>query len=79
MNTKLYGSLAPQDKQEALPFLTEPHDALRLGVRSLKEDASVSHPVEAIQANVRGRPGTCSLHRLAGRSRLIESAQGVYQ
>ena len=42
-----------QDKQEALPFLTEPHDALRLGVRSLKEDASVSHPVEAIQANVR--------------------------
>lgn len=42
-----------QDKQEALPFLSEPHDALRLGVRSLKEDASVSHPVEAIQANVR--------------------------
>ena len=42
-----------QDKQEALPFLTEPHDALRLGVRSLKEDASVSHPVEAIQASVR--------------------------
>lgn len=45
--------MALQDKQEALPFLTEPHDALRLGVRSLKEDASVSHPVEAIQANVR--------------------------
>ena len=42
-----------QDKQAALPFLTEPHDALRLGVRSLKEDASVSHPMEAIQANVR--------------------------
>ena len=42
-----------QDKQEALPFLTKPHDALRLGVRSLKEDASVLHPVEAIQANVR--------------------------
>ena len=48
-----YTSVPAQDKQEALPFLTEPHDALRLGVRSLKEDASVSHPVEAIQANVR--------------------------
>ena len=48
-----YCCMALQDKQEALPFLTEPHDALRLGVRSLKEDASVSHPVEAIQANVR--------------------------
>ena len=54
-------SCSLQDKQEALPFLTKPHDALRLGVRSLKEDASVSHSVEAIQANVRTFPSrkTC--------------------
>lgn len=39
----------------ALPVQREPHDALRLGLASLKEDASVKHPVEAIQREFTGR------------------------
>lgn len=30
-------------------MLREPHDTMRLGLSSLKEDVSTSHPVEAIQ------------------------------
>lgn len=33
----------------SLPFQVQPHDALRLGLSSLKEDAKIKHPVEAIQ------------------------------
>ena len=32
-----------------LPFQSAPHDALRNGLASLKEDAAVKHPVQAIQ------------------------------
>ncbi len=35
--------------QGALPFQSKHHDALRLGLASLKEDAAIKHPVEAIQ------------------------------
>lgn len=35
-----------------LPMQTAPHDALRHGLSSYKEDASFAHPVEAIQAKV---------------------------
>ena len=41
-----------QDQQKSLPHLVKPHDTLRLGVRNLKDQASVSHPVEAIQEQV---------------------------
>jgi hypothetical protein len=41
-----------QEEQSALPHLIKPHDALRLGIRNLKDQASVAHPVEAIQKNV---------------------------
>lgn len=34
---------------ESLPFHVKPHDALRQGLASLKEDAAPKHPVEAIQ------------------------------
>ncbi|GFH32335.1 proteasome maturation factor UMP1 [Haematococcus lacustris] len=33
----------------ALPFLAQPHDSLRLGLPSLKEDVAPKHPVEVIQ------------------------------
>ncbi len=41
-----------QKQQRALPHLTEPHDSLRLGVQTLKDKASVNHPVEAIEEQV---------------------------
>jgi proteasome maturation protein len=34
---------------DELPFKTQPHDAMRLGLASLKEDALLTHPVEQIQ------------------------------
>lgn len=37
------------DQVADLPLLTTPHDALRCGLTTLKEDATSSHPVEAIQ------------------------------
>ena len=43
---------AVQQQQRALPHLTEPHDSLRLGVHTLKDKASVNHPVEAIEEQV---------------------------
>ena len=43
-----------QEGQKALPHLVEPHDTLRLGLCNLKDQASISHPVEAIQLQVRG-------------------------
>lgn len=36
-------------QQDSLPFLAEPHDALRQGLVTLKDGASASHPVEQIQ------------------------------
>ena len=47
-----------QDEQKSLPHLVEPHDTLRLGLRNLKDQASISHPVEAIQSQVRPPMGT---------------------
>ena len=41
-----------QEEQAELPMLREPHDTMRLGLSSLKEDVSTSHPVEAIQKQV---------------------------
>ncbi|BDA41886.1 probable proteasome maturation protein [Coccomyxa sp. Obi] len=37
------------EEQKALPHMVHPHDTLRLGLGSLKDQASVVHPVEAIQ------------------------------
>lgn len=34
---------------EGLPFQAKPHDALRMGLASLKEDALPKHPVDNIQ------------------------------
>mmetsp|Transcript_10770 Transcript_10770/g.66476 ORF Transcript_10770/g.66476 Transcript_10770/m.66476 type:complete len:138 (+) Transcript_10770:224-637(+) len=34
-----------QDR-DSLPFLQQPHDTLRQGLPTLKEDATLSHPVE---------------------------------
>ena len=36
-----------------LPFLRAPHDVLRDGLPTLKEDARVVHPVEAVQKQAR--------------------------
>lgn len=33
-----------------LPLLTQPHDALRDGLRTLKAEASAVHPIEVVQA-----------------------------
>lgn len=33
----------------ALPMRSEPHDDLRYGLSTLKEEAAVSHPVEALE------------------------------
>lgn len=41
-----------QEDASALPVEVVPHDALRQGLSALKQDAEVSHPVEAIQNNV---------------------------
>eukprot|EP00884_Botryococcus_braunii_P020985 jgi/Botrbrau1/7570/Bobra.0159s0020.1 len=40
------------DFQSALPAQHFPHDALRLGLRTLKDEASVVHPVQAVQENM---------------------------
>ncbi len=34
-----------------LPLQTTPHDALRCGLSTLKDEATISHPVEAMQSN----------------------------
>lgn len=34
---------------EALPFKENAHDAMRLGLASLREDATPLHPVDSIQ------------------------------
>lgn len=34
---------------ETLPFKAEPHDAMRMGLASLKEDVLAQHPVEVVQ------------------------------
>ena len=34
---------------DALPMKMQPHDAMRMGLASLKEDAMATHPVEQIQ------------------------------
>ena len=36
-----------------LPFLRAPHDVLRDGLPTLKEDARLVHPVEAVQKQAR--------------------------
>ena len=36
-------------EMEALPFKDNAHDAMRLGLSSLREDATPLHPVETIQ------------------------------
>jgi len=38
-----------QSNNKALPFLTAPHDAVREGLNTLKDDAVSTHPVETIQ------------------------------
>ena len=53
-----------------LPFLSAPHDNLRHGLPALKADALPTHPVEAIQRNVRLR---CS----AAQQALFSAAKGV--
>lgn len=40
----------------ALPMRSEPHDDLRYGLSTLKEEAAVSHPVEALERTVRSYP-----------------------
>lgn len=44
---------ASQESQAALPAEHFPHDALRLGLRTLKDENAVVHPLEATQKNVR--------------------------
>ncbi|MEW5311235.1 MAG: hypothetical protein WDW38_002967 [Sanguina aurantia] len=33
-----------------MPFLVESHDAMRMGLHSLRQDMTIRHPVEVIQA-----------------------------
>lgn len=42
-------------EQDSLPFLRQPHDTLRQGLPTLKEDATLAHPVEEMLRKVRGR------------------------
>ncbi|GLC39689.1 hypothetical protein PLESTB_001854900 [Pleodorina starrii] len=49
--------------ETALPFQSIPHDAFRLGLASLKEDATIKHPVEAIQREHRQR-AVASQHQM---------------
>lgn len=44
------------DAPAGLPFQARPHDALRDGLASLREDALPRHPVETIQAAARPGP-----------------------
>lgn len=48
--------LIVQDVQSALPAQHFPHDALRLGLRTLKDEATVVHPLQAVQDNVSSFP-----------------------
>lgn len=45
----------PLQDSASLPFLTQPHDAIRQGLVTLKDGASKKHPVEELQSSV---PGT---------------------
>ncbi len=38
---------------DGMPFKQQPHDAMRLGLASLKEDAFATHPVELIQRDAK--------------------------
>ena len=53
---------------EGLPMKTQPHDAMRLGLASLKEDALATHPVEQIQRE----------HNLHASSKQLEMMRQVY-
>ena len=52
----------------SLPFLTTPHDAVREGLVTLKDGATISHPVEAVQ---RAKGG-------AGEASRFQMLQNVY-
>lgn len=58
------------EAEGALPFQSKPHDALRLGPASLKEDASVRHPVEVIQREDRQRA-------LASQHQMLRDLYGI--
>lgn len=60
---------APQ--QQGLPFQQAPHDALRQGLCSLREDALPPHPVEAIQRA--GRAGAAA----ASKADMLRQLYGV--
>lgn len=54
----------------ALPFQAAPHDAMRLGLASLKEDASAKHPVELIQLEHRRQAA-------ASKSQMLRDVYGL--
>ncbi|EFJ39753.1 hypothetical protein VOLCADRAFT_84810 [Volvox carteri f. nagariensis] len=58
------------EAQPALPFQSKAHDALRLGLVSLKEDATVRHPVEVIQSEHRQRT-------LASQHQMLRDLYGI--
>eukprot|EP00798_Chlamydomonas_sp_ICE-L_P025670 gene25670-11336_t len=51
---------------DCLPFEAKPHDALREGLASLKEDVSVRHPVEEIQMHYKSQNAATSFQMLKG-------------
>mmetsp|Transcript_5198 Transcript_5198/g.14915 ORF Transcript_5198/g.14915 Transcript_5198/m.14915 type:complete len:139 (+) Transcript_5198:235-651(+) len=51
------------DGGSSLPVQQVPHDSLRQGLPALKDDAEVSHPVEAIQGNL-GKQAEASRHAM---------------
>jgi hypothetical protein len=47
-----FAVMSLQDDRSQLPVQRVPHDTLRHGLSALKDEAELSHPVEAIQAHV---------------------------
>lgn len=53
----------------SLPFLAEPHDALRQGLTTLKDGAVAAHPAELIQTSGR-------THAEAARTQMLQNVYG---
>jgi proteasome maturation protein len=50
--------------EQGLPFLTTPHDSIRQGLASLKEDVGTKHPVEVVQTSFKQHAESSRLNML---------------
>lgn len=49
---------------DGLPFQTQPHDAMRMGLFCLKDEALATHPAESIQQELKAQASTKQLEMM---------------